>query len=196
MLRRFVATRGGKMDQWSYYQDGFEVYREVDLDGDQALDEARWMNAGGMRVATVKKGKIVGWKQISAEEASKVFVQGLVQAMATATRRCWKPSWQRPTSWRPPGCPSEVVDKVAAAAASRGEKVDALLKSLTGWTRQTVWNRFDGTFPHVIPADPADGPAEGRGRLRERDDLPGDGGRPGRRRRGAAAGSPSSRSPT
>ena len=27
------------MDQWSYYQDGFEVYREIDLDGDQALDE-------------------------------------------------------------------------------------------------------------------------------------------------------------
>ena len=47
------------MDQWSYYQDGFEVYREIDLDGDRSLDEARWINAGGMRVATVKKGKIV-----------------------------------------------------------------------------------------------------------------------------------------
>ena len=30
------------MDQWSYYQDGFEVYREVDLDGDRP-----WTSAGG-----------------------------------------------------------------------------------------------------------------------------------------------------
>ena len=36
MLRRFVSARGGRMDQWSYYQDGFEVYREDDLDGDNA----------------------------------------------------------------------------------------------------------------------------------------------------------------
>jgi len=28
---------------------------------------------------------------------------------------------------------------------------------LVGWNRQTVWNRFDGTFPHVIPADPGNG---------------------------------------
>ena len=76
------------------------------------------MNAGGTRVATVKKGKIVGWKQISAEEASKVFVQGLVQAMAAATRRCWRRSWRRRRSWRPPGCPSDVVDKVG-----RGRRV-------------------------------------------------------------------------
>ena len=63
------------------------------------------------------------------------------------------------------GLPREVVDKAAAIAAARGEKVDALLKSLTGWTRQTVWNRFDGTYPHVIPADPAGGPREGHRRL-------------------------------
>src|SRR3954454_18664176 len=32
LLRRFVDADGnGKMDQWGYYQDGFEVYRENDL---------------------------------------------------------------------------------------------------------------------------------------------------------------------
>ena len=157
MLRRFVANRGGKMDQWSYYQDGFEVYREIDLDGDQALDEARWMNAGGMRVATVKKGKIVGWKQISAEEASKVFVQGLVQAMNGGDTSLLEAVMATPDELSAAGLPREVVDKVAANAAARGQQVGALLKSLTGWTRQTVWNRFDGTYPHVIPADPAGG---------------------------------------
>ena len=63
-------------------------------------------------------------------------------------------------SWRPPALPAKSSRRSAAAAAASGEKVGALLKSLIGWTRQTVWNRFDGTFPHVIPADPAGGPAK------------------------------------
>jgi thiol-disulfide isomerase/thioredoxin len=158
MLRRFVASKGGKMDQWSYYLDGFEVYREVDLDGDQALDEARWMNAGGLRVATVKKGKVAGWKQISAEEASKVLVQGLVQVMNGGDTSLLESVMATPEELTAAGLPREVVDKAAAIAASRGEKVGELIKSLTGWTRQTVWNRFDGIYPHVIPADPAGGP--------------------------------------
>jgi thiol-disulfide isomerase/thioredoxin len=158
MLRRFIAFRSRTMDQWSYYQDGFEVYRESDLDGDRALDEARWMNAGGSRIAMVKKGKIVAWKQISAEEASKVFVQGLVQAIGGGDASLLETVMATPEELAAAGLPRDVVDKVAAASASRGEKVGALVKSLNGWTRQTVWNRFDGTYPHVIPADPAGGP--------------------------------------
>ena len=50
LLRRFIITNGGKyLNQWSYYQDGFEVYRENDLDGDRSLDECRWLNSGGTR---------------------------------------------------------------------------------------------------------------------------------------------------
>ena len=145
------------MDQWSYYQDGFEVYREIDLDGDRSLDEARWLNAGGTRVAAVTKGKIVGWKQISAEEASKVFVQGLVQAQANGDLSLLETVMATPAELAAVGLPKDVTDRVAAAAASRAEKVDALLKGLVGWNAQTVWNRFDGTFPHVIPADPSGG---------------------------------------
>jgi thiol-disulfide isomerase/thioredoxin len=158
MLRRFVAMKHRSMDQWSYYQDGFEVYREVDLDGDRFPDEARWMNAGGTRVASLKKRKILAWKQISAEEASKVFVQGLVQAMGGGDTSLLESVMATPEELTAAGLPRDVVDKAAALAASRGEKVDALIKSLAGWTRQTVWNRFDGTYPHVIPADPGTGP--------------------------------------
>ncbi len=154
LLRRFVITSGGKyLNQWSYYQDGFEVYRENDLDGDRTLDECRWLNAGGTRVAMIKSGKIVGWKRLSAEEASKVLVQALVSndlgllesLMAT------------PEELAGAGVPKNVVDKVTAGAGQRAEAVETLLKSLVGWTAKTIWNRFDGTFPHVIPADPAGG---------------------------------------
>ena len=79
LLRRFVDADGKPgLDQWSYYLHGFEVYREVDLNGDRSLDECRWLNSGGTRIAEIKGGKIASWKRISAEEASKVFVQALV----------------------------------------------------------------------------------------------------------------------
>jgi thiol-disulfide isomerase/thioredoxin len=53
------------------------------------------------------------------------------------------------------GVPKDVVAKIAVAAEKRPERVAALKKQLVGWNAQTIWNRFDGTFPHVIPADPA-----------------------------------------
>ena len=154
LLRRFIITNGGKyLNQWSYYQDGFEVYRENDLDGDRTLDECRWLNGGGTRVAMIKSGKITGWKRLSAEEASKV----LVQAFVGSDQGLLESLMATPEELAAAGVPKDVVDKVTAGAAKRGEAVEALVKSLTGWTAKTVWNRFDGTYPHVIPADPAAG---------------------------------------
>ena len=124
-----------------------------DLDGDHELDECRWLNAGGMRIAKIEKNKIKSWKQISAEEASKVLVQALVigdlalldTVMAT------------PEELAAAGVPKDIVARVAESASKRSEQVTELRKKLIGWTEQTVWNRFDGTFPHVIPADPTSG---------------------------------------
>lgn len=154
LLRRFIITNGGKsLNQWSYYQDGFEVYRESDLDGDRTLDECRWMNQGGARIASIAGGKIVGWKRISAEEASKMAVQALVandldlldSLIAT------------PDELAAAGLPPAVVSRVTAEAGKRAERVKELTQSLVGWNEKTVWNRFDGAMPHAIPADPASG---------------------------------------
>jgi len=150
LLRKFVDTDGNnRLDQWSYYQDGFEVYREVDLDGDRRLDECRWLNHGGSRVGAVAGRKIAGWQQISAEEASKVFVQ----ALTSGNLELLESVMATPGELRAAGVPKDVVAKVATAAGKRDEQVAALQKSLVGWNRQTTWNRFDGTFPHAIPAD-------------------------------------------
>jgi peroxiredoxin/TolA-binding protein len=154
LLRRFIITNGGKyLNQWSYYQDGFEVYREIDVDGDRGLDECRWLNGGGTRIAEVKGGKVAGWKRLSAEEASKVMVQALVASDMSLLETLMATHEELTTA----GLPKDVVDKVTAGAAKRAEAVAALQKSLSGWTPKTVWNRFDGTCPHVIPADSGTG---------------------------------------
>ena len=159
LLRRFVdSNANGVMDQWSYYQDGFEVYRETDLNDDKSLDECRWLNAAGTRIGTVSRGKITGWKRISAEEASKVLVQAIVNfdlpLLGTVLAT--------PEELEALGVPKGEVEQVAAAASKREELVRALVKELSGsgWNKQTTWNRLDGMMPHLIPADAATGPAQ------------------------------------
>ena len=115
LLRRFIDADGnGKMDQWGYYQDGFEVYRESDLNNDLSPDEVRWLNTGGTRIAAVVRGQIKGWKRISAEEASKVFVQGLVAGDMGLIETVLATPEELTTL----GVPKGEVDQVAAAAGA------------------------------------------------------------------------------
>ena len=151
-VRRQSKPQSKQLDQWSYYQDGFEVYREVDLDGDNYVDEARWLNAGGTRVASVKyldKAYVIaGWKRISAEEASKVLVQGLVggdldlveSVMAT------------PEELEALGVPASEQERARAGQKGRAAELTKLRQGLAGWTAATVWLRLDAAY---APPDPA-----------------------------------------
>jgi hypothetical protein len=152
LLRKFIDSDGnGSMDQWSFYQDGFEVYRETDRTNDKSPDECRWLNSGGTRVGVLKDGKITTWKRISAEEASKV----LVQALVSADLGLLETVLATPDELAKLGVPKGEVDQVTAAAGQRFEQANALIKGLaaSGWNRDFVWNRLDGNLPHVIPAD-------------------------------------------
>lgn len=155
ILRRFLNTRGERrLDQWSYYQDGFEVFRDVDFNDDLVVDECRWLNSGGTRIATVVKSKITTWKRISAEEAAKVLTQAIVDNDSDLLETVMA----KPEDLAALGVPKAEVDRVAAAAQGRKAKLEALVKSLKGWSKSTVWQRFDGAnYPHVIPADSANG---------------------------------------
>ena len=82
MLRRFVDTNADNVvDQWSYYLDGLEVYRDIDADFNGKPDQCRWFNTAGIRwgLDTNEDGKIDRWKEISAEEASDELVRALAE---------------------------------------------------------------------------------------------------------------------
>ncbi|WP_422925870.1 thioredoxin-like domain-containing protein [Singulisphaera sp. PoT] len=157
LLRKFLDTRGKRgLDQWSYYQDGFEVYRESDLNDDKTSDECRWMNSGGTRIAKVtnievapKEWKLkLDWTRISAEEASKVLVQSLVMG----DRDLLESVMATPEDLKKLGVPQSIIDKSVESAKRRKELVGELQASLKGWNKSTVWNRLDGMMPHLIPA--------------------------------------------
>ena len=79
-LRRFADGNGDRqVDQWCYYKDGIEVYRDVDSDFNGAADQYRWLGTAGTRWGIDKNedGKIEQWKVISAEEVTMEIVEAI-----------------------------------------------------------------------------------------------------------------------
>ena len=79
-VRRYFDSNGDrKVDVWSYYKDGVEVYREIDTNFNGTADQYRWLNGAGTRwgLDTNEDGKIDAWKQISPEEAAQEVFQAL-----------------------------------------------------------------------------------------------------------------------
>ena len=73
ILRRFTDHNSdNKLDQWSYYKNGLEVYRDIDSNYDGLTDGYRWVGPGGTRWGLDKdqNGSIDSWKVISAEEVA------------------------------------------------------------------------------------------------------------------------------
>ncbi len=83
ILRRFADTnRDKKIDLWSYFKFGVEVYRDVDANFNGKADQYRWLSTGGTRwgLDDDEDGKIDRWKQISAEEVTAELVAALRDA--------------------------------------------------------------------------------------------------------------------
>ncbi len=79
-LRRFAdANSDRQVDQWCYYKDGIEIYRDIDSDFNGAADQYRWLGTAGTRWGIDKNedGKIEQWKVISAEEVTMEVVEAI-----------------------------------------------------------------------------------------------------------------------
>jgi len=81
----------------------------------------------------------------------------VIQALVSGDAGLLESVMATPKELSDAGVPKDVVAKIATEQTKRAEQIVALKKQLIGWDAQTIWNRFDGTFPHVIPADPAAG---------------------------------------
>ena len=80
VLRVFVDTNDdGVVDQWSYYKDGLEVYRDIDANFNGKADQHRWFHTGGSRwgLDSNEDGVIDSWKSISAEEVTAEVVAAI-----------------------------------------------------------------------------------------------------------------------
>lgn len=71
IMRMFTDSNNDNVvDRWSYYEDGIEVYRDIDSNFNGKADQYRWFNTAGTRWGMDKDedGRIDSWRIISAEE--------------------------------------------------------------------------------------------------------------------------------
>lgn len=150
-LRRFIDSNGDNVvDQWRYYRNGVEVYRDIDTDFNSKVDQMRWFNTSGSRWAVDKNedGKIDGWKTLSPEETSREVIKALVssdeQLLATLMIT--------PDDLTRLGIKGTVAETIQNNLSKFSDQLAKLNESKLLQSK-AQWMQFQGTFPSVIPAE-------------------------------------------
>jgi thiol-disulfide isomerase/thioredoxin len=151
ILRKFVDTNNDNVvDQWSYYKDGVEVYRDIDSNFNGKADQYRWFNTGGTRWGLDPKetGVIAAWKTISAEEVTAEVVAAIANNDAQRFTRLLL----TPNELNSLGLGKSRAQSVAAKlekAAAEFSTASARQKTITP---ETKWVQFSANRPGIVPA--------------------------------------------
>ncbi|MDO4550778.1 MAG: TlpA disulfide reductase family protein [Planctomycetia bacterium] len=150
ILREFIITDGAKsINQWRYFRDGLEVYRDIDSNDNKKADNYRWFNTAGTRwgVDENEDGIIDYWKVISAEEVSAE----LVAAVATGDRERFLRLLPTADELKKLGVGEEklslIIEKVRRSPKDFDTAVSG--KILPEGSR---WAQFSGTAPSTFPS--------------------------------------------
>ncbi len=152
VIRRFVDSDGdGTVDQWRYYHTGIEVYRDLDTNANNKIDQSRWVNSGGTRwgIDDDEDGRIDSWKMISAEEATRVAVE----AMVAGDSALLSTILLSVDDLKALGINEDLSKQLLDSVAKPAEQVRAAMTGSKVLTGETTWMRFDSSSPGIIPAD-------------------------------------------
>ena len=150
VLRKFVDTNADNVvDQWSYYKDGLEVYRDIDANFNGKADQYRWFHTAGSRWGLDKdeNGEIDAWKMISAEEVTAEVVAALAGRNAGRFARLAL----TPEELKSLGLGKERAKEVAEKIARLATDFNALAARQKTVTPNTKWVQFSGTTPGMVP---------------------------------------------
>ncbi len=151
ILRKFVDTNGDNVvDQWSYYKEGVEVYRDIDSNFNGKADQHRWFNTGGTRWGLDPKedGTIESWKAISAEEVTAEVVAALAARDADRFARVLLSSDELKNLGLGKSRLAELFEKVGKLSGEF-KQLAARQKTVTP---QTTWVQFTAGKPGIVPA--------------------------------------------
>jgi len=151
-LRRFMDTDGDNIvDHWGYYLRGLEVYRDIDSDADNKIDQFRWLNTAGSRwgIDQNADGFVDVWKMISAEEASREAVRALISGNA----KILEPLLITDDDVERMGIPKNVSKQLMKQIAAPEKLLAKNQKAAKGISEKTRWLQFINTIPAIIPAE-------------------------------------------
>ena len=151
-LRRFFDSNGDNaIDVYSYFQDGQEVYREVDSNFNGKVDQYRWLGANGSRwgVDLNEDGKIDGWKVISPEEVSQEVLQAVARRDSARLQALVISDAELQSLDLPEAEAARVRESVAKVPA----KFQQTVAGLIGLSDKTTWVHLETPAPQCTPAD-------------------------------------------
>jgi thiol-disulfide isomerase/thioredoxin len=151
ILRRFLDTNGdNKVDQWCYFKDGIEAYRDIDANFNNKSDQYRWMGTSGTRwgLDEDENNSIDSWKVISAEEVTAEVVAALRDRDATRFGRLLLTSDELKSLGLSTQQTAELKDKIEAAKKSFAE----VARQQRVVTANSEWVHFGANKPGIVPA--------------------------------------------
>lgn len=150
-LRRFADTNDDKkIDLWCYYDQGVEIYRDVDSDFNGKADEYRWMGTAGTRwgIDADEDGEIDRWKQISAEEVSAE----VIAALATGDAKRFNRLLASEAEIKSLQLGEETTGRIAAKAAKAADSFAEFAAGQKVVGPKSRWLQFASSTPGVVPA--------------------------------------------
>lgn len=152
VLRKFHDTTGEqKVNRWSYFLDGQEVYREEDTNKNGVADSYRWLGANGSKwgIDADEDGKIEKWAMISAEEVS----QEILAAVLANDQKRLQALMLSQEDVLALGLPASEVTRLQAKMAASGAQFQKTTAALVKLSEKTAWVHLETKMPETIPAD-------------------------------------------
>ena len=150
-LRRYIDSDGdGKIDTWSYFKDGVEVYRDLDTNKNNVPDQSRWLNTAGSKwgVDINEDGKIDAWRMISTEEAA----QELFLAVQNRDLARFKALLVTEAEIAALKLPQAEVDSIRDNLAKAEKKFNETVAKATQLTKAANFVRVESGPPTCLPA--------------------------------------------
>jgi hypothetical protein len=152
LVRRFFDSNGdNRIDVWSYYKDGVEVYREVDTTFSGKPDQYRWLNAGGSKwgIDEDRDGRIESWKVISPEEVS----QEVLSALIARDYPRFQALLLTESELKGLELPAEQASRAREQLKGAQEKFQETVSKLTKLSAKSTWIHLETAAPQCVPTE-------------------------------------------
>ncbi len=144
------TNRDKSIDQFCFYKDGIESYRDMDTDSDNKIDQSRWLGNSGMRwgIDRDQDGVLDEWKVISAEETS----YEVVEALRTGDVKRFERLLITDEQIRSIGIGPNKAAELSKRRESCIDGFKALVKGAKGLSESSRWASFGADKPGIVPA--------------------------------------------
>lgn len=151
LVRQFIDTTGrNNPNIFSYYLNGVEAYREIDVNGDGKPDQFRWLGANGTKWGLDKDndGIVDQWYVLSAEELS----QELFAVFLSNDPRRLAPLLTNVDELKGLGLPADEAAKLGQKSAGVPKKLETVVPALK-LAAGAKWVHIELGVPSATPGD-------------------------------------------